>query len=197
MSRAAFSVTKWKKYRDARLYGTTMGKLIDADLKHLNPPSSDTIVELILLGDIAYMTAMLTNVTKHPLLKSSHSRGMSIAAISHTPTHPFYKKISNAFGYANSRKKKAGLSLDRWPIPITAPVSPPIPRFGQRAERVSRRLVWSLNRQEVCAARGMFKRYVRDGLVPFLVGLNGEALERVTTFDPASCEVLFKPKSEN
>ncbi|KKL27196.1 hypothetical protein LCGC14_2387570, partial [marine sediment metagenome] len=126
MSRAAFCVTKWRKYRSARLYGTTMEQLIDTDLQHHNPPSSDTIVELMLLGDRQYMSAMMTQTNaimsqmlKHPLLKPSHSIGMSIAAISHDSTHPFHKRIKKAFGYANSRRKKAGLSLDKWPIPIT------------------------------------------------------------------------------
>lgn len=183
MSRAAFTVTKWRKYRNARVYGTTMGSIIDADLKDKNPPSSDTIVELMLLGDTQYMTAML------PFPR----RSMSIAAISHDPSHPFYKRVRNAFGYANSRRKKAGLPLDKWPILITTPVSP-IPHFGQRAERVNRRLVWSLNRREVCAARGVFKRYLRDGLVPFLVGVDGAATsEEMKVFDPTAEEVIFMP----
>ncbi len=194
MSRAAFAVTKWRKYRSARLYGTTMEVIIDADLRHRSPPSSETLVELMLLGDRQYMTSMLTGTTKHPLLKSSHSRGMSLADISRDPTHPFHKRIKNAYGYANSRRKKAGLPLNKWPISIRAPQPLPIPSFHhRRVENPDRRLIWSLNRREVCAARGMFRRYTNDGLIPFKVGSDGSTCERVTVFDPASCEMLFKP----
>ncbi len=187
MSRAAFTVTKWRKYRNAQLYGTTMEEMIDADLKDKNPPSSGTLVELMLLGDKQYMTAML----RQPLSSRSAGLSMSLAAISHNPTHPFYKRIANAFGYVNSRRKKAGLSLDKWPI-IRVPMPQPIPNFGRRVANPDFRLVWSLNRREVCAARGVFKRYVRDGLVPFSVGSDGQASRRITVFDPASCEVLFR-----
>ena len=46
MSRAAFAVTKWRKYRNAQLYGTTMEEMIDADLKDKNPPSANELVYL-------------------------------------------------------------------------------------------------------------------------------------------------------
>ena len=193
MSRAAFAVTKWAKYRNAQLYGTTMEAMIDVDLQHKNPPDSDTIVELMLLGDTQYMSAMLLSTTS---VVPSSQRGMSIAAISHDPTHPFYKRIKNAFGYANSRRKKAFLSLNKWPIPIplyTMPKFTPatLKAAVGRSERRDRRLVWSLNHREVCAARGVFKQYVRKGLVPFSVDSNGEASKRITAFDPAAEEVIF------
>ncbi len=169
-----------------------MEELIDLDLKHHNPPGSDELVEFMLLGDRQYMMSFMSAMSGSP--GAPNQRSMSIAQISYDPTHPFHKRIKNAFGYVNSRRKKAGLSLDKWPIPIVArprPVIPSRPSLG-RVENLERRLVWSLNRREVCAARGVFKRYLRDGLIPFLVDSDGQASRQITTFNPASCEVLFK-----
>lgn len=62
-------------------------------------------------------------------------------------------------------------------------------------KRGDERLVWdSRNFSDLKAARQMFIEFIKKGLTPFRVGLNGKATAEVMReFDPTAEEVIFLP----
>lgn len=58
-----------------------------------------------------------------------------------------------------------------------------------------RRLVWNkFSIPEISAARKMFDDLVREGMVPYRVGVDGDASSvKMTQFDPSVEEIIFMP----
>lgn len=58
-----------------------------------------------------------------------------------------------------------------------------------------KRVIWnSRNIAEIADAKKMFLDLIKQGMIPFRVGLDGkQSSERMDTFDPSASEVIFLP----